>query len=519
VRPAAHPETECPFYRGGWQTFLLAGQPDANGEPAIRSYPVLDDVFQRYTPLAADQRAPEGTPRGTSTRAWLGDIKQAGGRQILVDQNGHTLYYGIHVNQAFAEFIHAKHLETAKAIQNADPYQFFPSGLAEFKTAWQEVDGITDPNDPELADYVHTEAWVPTLSQNQLTKAIEEDRDHPRSITVRLLAIHAVFTIPGHPEFVWASMEHSSVRPSGTETDTKAADGHRNVAPVVPPNPDTGELVNPTVDDPNNVRNPAVVADTGNFLLYKLGTAAKSGNIAYTEEELVLDPGTQTFKLLADNTLAQTPIYRMFPASKSNTTDPDDAITTLNHNVEQVFLQKAAQLDANDKRGHYRLVGAQWMDKPAYFDLNLPIQNNETSPLIQDPGAATTINQAGERAQLLAAGGAPRTIALASLREKGSDSPFSILAGEDRMSSTAMESFTQTPTSFFNCFSCHNTQAVTTKGVPLDPEDSAQVQLLTPKLMNVSHVLSQFVLEECGEDPNNLQNNPDSRGGKMVVCP
>ena len=56
----------------------------------------------------------------------------------------------------------------------------------------------------------------------------------------------------------------------------------------------------------------------------------------------------------------------MFPASKSNTTDPDDAITSLNHNVEALFSQATTSgtLPANDKRGYYRLVGAQWMDKP-----------------------------------------------------------------------------------------------------------------------------------------------------------
>src|SRR5262245_17435699 len=89
--PLPHPATECPFYRGAWQAFLFALQPDANGTPALRSYPTIDTVF---TP-----RVPHGP-----NRAYLGDIKQAGGRQILIDQNGNSLYYGIHVNQAYADF-------------------------------------------------------------------------------------------------------------------------------------------------------------------------------------------------------------------------------------------------------------------------------------------------------------------------------------------------------------------------------------------------------------------------------
>ncbi|MBV9949414.1 MAG: hypothetical protein JOZ69_21405, partial [Myxococcales bacterium] len=34
------------------------------------------------------------------------------------------------------------------------------------------------------------------------------DRDHPRLRQVALIAVHVVYTIPGHPEFVWASFQH-----------------------------------------------------------------------------------------------------------------------------------------------------------------------------------------------------------------------------------------------------------------------------------------------------------------------
>jgi hypothetical protein len=169
----------------------------------------------------------------------------------------------------------------------------------------------------------------------------------------------------------------------------------------------------------------------------------------------------------------------MYPASKSNTTHPDDAITSLNFNVETLFTraQASGQLSPNDKRGHYRLVGAVWMDKPAYFKHESPIQNDLSSPFAASAGRAKFE---------------------AEIRDNGSDSELSILAGEDRLSSTAMESFTQAPDSFPNCFSCHNTQAITAKGVPSD-HDSQGTVLITPKLLNVSHVLSQFLLEELLE--------------------
>jgi len=434
-KPLAHPETECPFYRGGWQNFLVATQPDATGRPALFGYPTIDVVFQSARPHPAH-------------RALLGDIRQAGGRQILIDQNGNSLYYGIHVNQAYADFIAAHGLRTKDAIQNADPTLFFPPGVVEFKSAWQIVEDST-PAD----DFITATVTVPTLKS--VNHQIVEDRDTPRTVKVRLLALHVVFTLPGHPEFIWATFEHTSGTP-----DSSATDGMRDVAPIHP-----GDM-NPDPMDPYELNDRTVISPH-DFVLYKGGTTAQSANQAIAEADLQLDEAKQKFPG------QQTSIFRMFPASKSNTTSPDDAITALNRNVEALFAQAASQgaLQVADKRGHYRLVGAQWMDKPRYFDVDMPIQDDESSPFAGEPGF------------------------LKDLQDNGTDSDFSILAGEDRLSSTAMESFTQAPDSFPNCFSCHNTQAVTARGVPFK-RDASGVKLLDPKLLNVSHVLSQFVLEE-----------------------
>jgi hypothetical protein len=59
--PLPHPASECPFYRGGWQNFLAAMQPDASGKPALLDYPMIDTIFK---PAVAHP----------STRAYLGDI-------------------------------------------------------------------------------------------------------------------------------------------------------------------------------------------------------------------------------------------------------------------------------------------------------------------------------------------------------------------------------------------------------------------------------------------------------------
>ena len=48
----------------------------------------------------------------------------------------------------------------------------------------------------------------------------------------------------------------------------------------------------------------------------------------------------------------------------------------------------------------------------------------------------------------------------------------------------------------FNCLNCHNTQAIQAKGVPFVRDDSSPI-LLHPKMINVSHIFSQFLLDDA----------------------
>jgi hypothetical protein len=76
----------------------------------------------------------------------------------------------------------------------------------------------------------------------------------------------------------------------------------------------------------------------------------------------------------------------------------------------------------------------------------------------------------------------------------GTDYEFSILGGEDRLSSTSMESFTQN-NGFRNCFTCHNTKPVDANGVPVQGA-SDDVLLTKPAMINVSHLFSEFLLQD-----------------------
>jgi hypothetical protein len=85
----------------------------------------------------------------------------------------------------------------------------------------------------------------------------------------------------------------------------------------------------------------------------------------------------------------------------------------------------------------------------------------------------------------------------------GTDSPFSLLGGEDRLSSTSMETFTQNNT-FHNCFACHNTQPINALGVSADPTclppspapGCPETVIPFAAKINVSHMFSEFILDE-----------------------
>jgi hypothetical protein len=432
--PLPHPAGECPFYRSTWQSFLGATQPDAEGSPAFLSWPTVPDLFESERPRA--------------NRSYLGDIRQAGSRQIAIDQNGRSLYYGVHVNQAYADFVSRNGLTTLAAVQAADPNLFFPAGVVELKSAWMDITG--EPA-ADYVDYITTTTTLPTLS-TAADGQIIEDREQPRTARVALLGLHVVYTLPGHPEFIWGTFEHTTGSP-----DVDVLDENRDVAPTW------------TGDNPGTLSATGVVSER-DFKLYKAGTPAEQANLAIAEADLNLDEATQTFPG------QQTSVYRLFPGSKSHTTRPDATLSSLNFNVGQLFSVKGASLSPADKRGFYRQIGSVWLDKPQFFTLDVSLQNDLSNSLIAAGGEAARLD----------------------LAENGDDSPYSILAGEDRLSNTSMESFTQPANSFPNCFSCHNTQAVTARGASVNRDANSPV-LLGPKLINISHVFSQFVREELAE--------------------
>jgi hypothetical protein len=428
--PPPHPAPDCPFYRDAWQNFLYVMQPSSDGAPRfITSYATIADLFgpdaapqfakQRTGFLSLAPRIAEfpnekllhtpGDPPGIDA-----GVNQAGPlRGLLIDQNGNPIFYAIQVNGVYSDFIKEKGLKTKAALLSADPDKIeFGEGAVELKSAWQIVTPTT-----RRSDYFVTKALVPNLKVKDGDVVIDSSR---REVDVALIAIHVVFVLKGHPEFIWSTFEHVN------------ANGVRDNAPAATANPPLAGSTKISSSD---------------WPLYKANTFASTANLPNSTQDRAnkFDGSTQNFS--KGGGVLSSSVYRMFPASKSSDTAEDDDVVAVNGSMRQLFA--ASHLNPNDRRQHYQLVGAIWLDNPA--------GDFKSKVLFQNQDGQTT------------------------------DTPRAMVAGEDRLSSTAMESFTQADDGRPNCFSCHNTTRVT--------DDKTGTTIIPPKRINVSHVISKFLSE------------------------
>ncbi|WP_421591824.1 hypothetical protein [Shinella sp. M27] len=408
---------------------MFDGMPDKEGRANFLSFPTMGNLFDkeivsskilRLSPrsiqLPNDASSLPSTVllsqiAGSGATPVDAGIEQAGNAAILFDQQGYPIYYGIHVNDQFAAFARDNGLTTKSAIENASETLSFPEGVVELKSAWRVL-----TEEAQGSPYITTLAEVPTL--HVVNNRIEINAAAaPRRVVLGLVALHVVFTLRGHPEFIWSTFEHADLN------------GVTDLAPSAVDNPDS------------NGSGPATAISPFDYLLYHGGELGTVANLAPTFSEQAAAFNELTQRLDRGGVLP-TSVYRAFPAAKAVTTEQDGDLQELNAFMLRQFQD--GKLPSSDKRRFYRLVGATWLDKPEEsFSLNKAF-----------------VNQPGE------------------------SSDDGIVAGEDALSSLAMESFTQIEQP--NCFSCHDTKRV--KSV------TGKV-ILKPLLLNVSHVFSKFVSE------------------------
>jgi hypothetical protein len=226
----------------------------------------------------------------------------------------------------------------------------------------------------------------------------------------------------GHPEMVWSSFDHLSNDGRGVQDNAPSAGGLPSEVP------------------------PGTIISNQSWNLFRSGMAAANANQPLSPNDLVVAFDEKSQSFIKNGSTVQTSVYRYYPTSKT-TRDPatnaleiDGAILAVNASMQKIF-----ETAHGDVRHNYQLVGAVWMDNPTRdFKENLLITN-----------------QVGQT----------------------TDTAGAMVAGEDGLSSVAMESFTQDTQT--NCFSCHNTRTVRS--------DETNKVILGPKQLNVSHVLTKYL--------------------------
>ena len=355
--PPAHAvnPSDCPFYQPAWQEFLFATKPLPHSHlPAFLSYESFDDIFSKassHKGAKSDtatglmiQLEPRDVQRANAPSAELqnrldasaaanstpglqenaGDTVQAAhGKRVggtLIDQQGHFIYYAIHVNHEMAAFLRANQLtgeDVASRVSSAPPFAQLsaPAGsvgsLVEYKSSWMIVkDRDAAPN------YFVTQATVPYYVVNDQGKIAPLMRgSKPRMITkkvwVALLGLHVVFTLPGHPEMIWSTFEHVSLK-DGT--------WNRDNAPAAKSNPAGGTVI---------------LIDAGHdYPLYKANTPPAQCNAMADPAEMVKhwDENSQSF---TKGGPLRTSVYRPYPFSKqTDDSKEDDDIVTVNKDAD-----------------------------------------------------------------------------------------------------------------------------------------------------------------------------------------
>jgi hypothetical protein len=187
------------------------------------------------------------------------------------------------------------------------------------------------------------------------------------------------------------------------------------------------------------------------FPLYKAGTKAGDANKPIDGKVMAQNWDSTTQSFTKGGTVLQTSVYRPYPGSKTDKDSAEDSeVIQINDNATKMFndAMEKKLITNSDVRQNYRLVGAIWLDDP----LLPPSPSFKLKQVFVNPIDHST------------------------------DEHGSVLAGEGRLGSTAMESFTEFEEGSPNCFSCHDTKAV---------RGRQGGQLLPPTLLNVSHLLSK----------------------------
>lgn len=183
--------TNCDFHQWSWQKFLWVTKPLPSGNPFFL------DSLDLVSPEMEDVVPQLGI------KLTLSSINQAGSNGVLLsnlkfNNVADTVYYSIHVNNLLRD----KAVSMASLINSGklpvSNLETFPVGALELKVSWINIDAIPKQ---QQQNYFTTKAAV----LNKKKQYVER--------TMALLGMHVVGVVKNHPEFIWATFEHTDMAP------------------------------------------------------------------------------------------------------------------------------------------------------------------------------------------------------------------------------------------------------------------------------------------------------------------
>lgn len=186
----------CDFHQWSWNAFLWLTQ-DVKGEPRFEQFPATGIEAEPgvLDPLIG---------RSQKSRA-LDLIEQAGPNGIMVDLQGRPIYYSIHSDSTFGDFIKKNDLLDPAKLRAFDPNASFPVGSMTLKAAWK----VVAPGE-DVSTFYTRQAKIALLTVKN-GKIVVSDKT--KTVRVALVGFHVAGAVNGHPEMIWATFEHKDNAP------------------------------------------------------------------------------------------------------------------------------------------------------------------------------------------------------------------------------------------------------------------------------------------------------------------
>jgi hypothetical protein len=226
-------DDNCSFHQWAWQEFLWLAQLPGDGSAEANflglAYP--SDLF------VANPAPYPGRPTGAALlRVLPRDVKddehldveaitQAGSGDVLIDQAGNVVFYSVLIDSTWYNFARSNGFNVPATLLSAPDTLNFPTdgpGSLELKTAWRVAvlgDSTYIPN--AATRFFTTQGYVPAVRID--SGKIVPDTTAFSLATLALVGMHVVGTVPGHPEFIWASFEHVDNAPPCAATPAPAS--------------------------------------------------------------------------------------------------------------------------------------------------------------------------------------------------------------------------------------------------------------------------------------------------------